>query len=592
MSAPFAWRREEAPAAETLVGSLLRNAREHGGELAVRERELGIWHRRNWTEFADDVLAMAAGFEEIGVEPETAVTILGDNRYELYVAMLAAAALRAFPAPVFADVPPDELELFTRHGKPALAVAEDQEQVDKLLALRERTGRPRTILYQDPRGLAPYAREGLRSLDEVLARGRDRLAKEPGLADDIAGRAGTDDIAVLMHSSGTTGVPKGIAIRHRNLAAAAANAAAAGYFRTGDEHYAYLPMAWVGDYTWFAAGIILRFRINIPERQETVLSDLRAVAPTMYLAAPRAWDTMLTRVQVGIADSTPFKRRLFDYFLPRAVEMERARLAGETPTLGQRLTRAAGELLVFAPIKDYLGLSRTERAYTGGEALGEDTFLFFRALGVNLKQFYGQTETCALTAAQPDGAVKLHTVGHPLPGVEVKLDEDGQILVRSGSVVGAYFDDPVASAAAFVDGWLRTGDAGRLDPDGQLVVLAGVGELFRHGRIEAAPGMTFAGVDAVRGLYESATRLYADGTPRTRHVTTNVAVQVDETAGTATSHAYYTVFQQTEALSLQPIIAGHYHDSFHRVDDAWWFDTRVMFVDLTGDLSHHLLFDL
>lgn len=466
----------------TLIGALLRNAAEHGPEVAVRERRLGIWRETTWAGFAEDVLALAAGLDELGLAPGQALTILGDNRYRLYVAMLAAAALRAFPAPVYADVPPAELDLYTRHGQPDIAVAEDQEQVDKLLALRDRIGRPSRILYDDGRGIGLYAAPGLLALETVIARGRERLGDEPGLREALSGRAEADDIAVLIHSSGTTGQPKGIAIRHRNALAAARQGEAGQCFRTGDEHYAYLPMAWVGDYTWtVAAGVSLRFRINIPERQETVMQDLRAVAPTMYLAAPRAWDTMLTRVQVGMADSTPLKRRLFEFFLPRAVELERKRLAGEPSTAWERATRALGEAVVFAPIKDFLGLSRAERAFTGGEALGEDTFLFFRALGINLTQFYGQTETSALTAGQAAGGVSLHSVGRPFPGVEVRLDEDGQILVRSDSVVGGYYDDPKASAEAFRDGWLRTGDAGRIEADGQVVVLGRVGEVVTTG---------------------------------------------------------------------------------------------------------------
>jgi long-chain acyl-CoA synthetase len=464
----------------TLIAALARNAAQSGSAVAFRERDRGLWQERDWHDILSEVLALAAALETLGLRPNQALTVIGDNRTRLYAAMLAAGALKAFPSPVFPDVSPDELTAYTRHGKPTIAVAEDQEQVDKLLELRERIGRPRTIIYDDPRGLAAYRAEGLVSYDEILARGFERLRADPALAAELVGRATADDLAVLLHSSGTTGAPKGVPLRHRHILAGVANAAAGGYFRAHEEHYAYLPMAWVGDLVFtLGAGVALRFTINIPERQETVLRDLREVAPTMYLAAPRAWDNMLTRVQVGVEDSTPLKRKLFDHFMPRAIEIERRKLAGRPPTWPERLTLLLGELLIFGPIKDYLGMTRTRRAYTGGEALGEDTFLFFRALGINLKQFYGQTETAALTAAQDDRDVRLHTVGRPMPGVEVQIDAAGEILVRSGSVIDGYFDDPAATARAIVDGWLHTGDAGYLEPDGQLVVLGRVSEVVR-----------------------------------------------------------------------------------------------------------------
>jgi long-chain acyl-CoA synthetase len=464
----------------TLIAALARNAAESGKRPAFRERDRGVWQERNWADIFAEVLALAAALEELGLLPGQALTVVGDNRSRLYTATLAAMALRAFPSPVFPDVPPDELTAYTRHGQPRIAVAEDQEQVDKLLELRERLGRPTTILYDDPRGLSAYRADGLRSLDATIARGRALIDADPALAADIVGRARADDIAVLLHSSGTTGMPKGVPLRHRNILAGIDNAFAGGYFEEHEEHYAYLPMAWVGDLVFtVGAGTLLRFTTNIPERQETVLRDIREVAPTVYLAAPRAWDNILTRIQIGMADSTPLKRRLFDYFMPRAIERERRRLAGKAPTLADRLSGLLGEVLVFGPIKDFLGMTRTRRAYTGGEAMGEDTFLYFRALGIDLRQFYGQTETAALTAAQPEGQVALHSVGKPMPGVEVRIDDSGEILVRSGSTIDSYFDDPEATRKAIVDGWLHTGDAGYMEPDGQLVVLGRVSEVVR-----------------------------------------------------------------------------------------------------------------
>lgn len=464
----------------SLLAALAANAREEGARVAIRERDYGIWQELTWLDVQERVLGLAAGLDQLGVQPGKAMIVVGDNRANLYFTMLAAMSLRAFPAPIFPDVPVDQLDLYTRFGDPTVAVAEDQEQVDKLVSLRERLGRPQTIIFDDPRGLMIDRPEGVIALDDVLASGRKRLQAESGLAADLLGRAQADDIAVLLYSSGTTGLPKGVPLRHRNVIRGVANAARGGYFKRYEEMFAYLPTAWVGDFVFtLGAGVLLRSTINIPERQETVGHDIREIAPTFYLAAPRAWDNMLTRIQVGMADSTPLKRRLFDWFMPRAVDLERRLLAGGGLSVADRVIRQLGEWFVYGPIKDHLGLSRAERAFTGGEAMGEDTFLFFRALGIPLKQFYGQTETAALSAAQVEGSVKLHTVGPPMPGVEIRVEESGEILIRSDSVIDGYFDDPEASAKALQDGWLRTGDAGYIDEDGHLAVLGRVSEVVR-----------------------------------------------------------------------------------------------------------------
>jgi long-chain acyl-CoA synthetase len=479
VAASRSWPRAADGEPTSLIAAIARNVQDHSDRIAVRERERGIWVEHGWADVLGDVLAIAAGLESLGVVPGRAVMVAGDNRLRLYQAMLAAMALRALPAPLYPDVPPSELLNYSRLGQPDVAIAEDQEQVDKLIELRQSTGgRPRTIVYHEARGLKAYDAPGLLALEDVMASGRLRLQREPALVADLIHRATRSDAAVLLHSSGTTGQPKGIALSHGNIIGGVRNAAAAGYFHLHEDHYAYLPIAWVGDFVFtLGAGVLLAFTIHIPERQETVLHDLREVAPTMYLAAPRAWDHMLTRLQVGIAESTPLKRGLYEFFMGRAVEVERRRLEGTSPTAAERVIRRLGEWLVFAPLKDILGLSRARRAYTGGEALGEDTFLTFRALGINLKQFYGQTETAALTAAQDDGDVKLHTVGRPMPNVDIRIDEQGEIQVRSASVFGGYFDDPAATSAALQDGWLRTGDAGYLEPDGHLVVLGRVSEV-------------------------------------------------------------------------------------------------------------------
>lgn len=464
--------------AGTLISLLADNARTHPKAVAMRERDRGIWREYSWAHVLDEVLAFAAQLDAMGFKPAEGLLVIGDNRPRLYFGMLGAAALRGLAAPVYPDTPPDDLTFYAGNSNARFALAEDQEQVDKLLELRSRTGQPQVIVYDDPRGLAHYEDAGLHSWDDVIARGAKRLASEPALRTDLIARAQPTDVAVLLHSSGTTGKPKGVPLQHRRVITAARHARDADYFREGDELVAYLPMAWVGDFVFtIAAGIVLRFTANIPERQETVLHNLREVAPTVYFASPRSWDAMLTHVQVGIAESTALKRRLYHWFLPLAVRMEGDRIAHKSPRLLDRILYALGEALVYAPLRDHLGLSRAERAYTAGEAIGEDTFLFFRAIGLNLKQFYGQTENCALTAAQKTGDVQLNTVGLPLPGVEIEIADDGEILLRADSVFDGYLGDDAASAKALANGWLHTGDAGYVQPDGHLVVLGRVGEV-------------------------------------------------------------------------------------------------------------------
>jgi long-chain acyl-CoA synthetase len=464
--------------AGTLLTLLAANAANHGKTVAMRERDRGIWREFTWSDMLGQVLSFAAALDGMGFAPGEGMLVIGDNRPRLYFGMLGASALRGLPAPTYPDVPPEDLEFYASNSRARFAVAEDQEQVDKLLELRARSGLPETIVYDDPRGLSHYTQSGLLSWDEIGRRGADRLRVEPLLRGDLIARAKPSDAAVLLHSSGTTGKPKGIPLQHRRVIAAARNAQAAGYFHVGDELVAYLPMAWVGDFVFtVSSGIALRFTVNIPERQETVLHDLREVAPTVYFASPRSWDAMLTHVQVGIAESTPFKRAFYNWFVPLAINVERDRLAGRPQPWLHKLARAMGDALVYAPLRDHLGLSRAKRAFTAGEAIGEDTFLFFRALGLDLMQFYGQTENCALTAAQTSDDVKLNTVGKPLPGVDVRIGHDGEILIRADSVFDGYLNDPGASGQALAGGWLHTGDAGYLDDSGHLVVLGRVGEV-------------------------------------------------------------------------------------------------------------------
>lgn len=471
---PHDWRKEDH-----LLKVLADNATHYPTQVAMRERDRGIWQEYTWREYHEHVLAFAAGLESYGVRPFEIVQIIGDNRPALYFSMVALGALRAIASPAYPDATPDEIALLAEREDVHCAIVEDQEQVDKLLQIeKERGERYRLVIYDDPRGLAGKMPERFVAFTTVLERGRERLQFEPTLAGDLQQRPSAHDVAVLLHSSGTTGVPKGVPLKHGHVLSAVRNAAQAGYFIEGEQHFAYLPMAWVGDYIFsVGAAFVLRFAVNIPERQETVMRDLREIAPTMFLSSPRAWSGMITRIQVGMSESTLLKRKLYDIFMPYATSLERRRLGGHEPSLVERLWRWLGDFLIYGPIRDQLGLARVQRAYTAGEAIGEDDFLFLRALGVPLRQFYGQTENTALCAAQAADDVKLHTVGRPFPGVEVKIADSGEILVRGDNVFDGYYDNPQASAEALEDGWLHTGDAGYFEEDGSLVVLGRLSEV-------------------------------------------------------------------------------------------------------------------
>ena len=462
----------------TLPRLLALHARTRGDAVAVREKDLGIWQETTWAQWLDEVLACAAGLEALGFARDSGLVVIGDNRLHLYSGNIAAATLCGQAMPVYPDATPDEILHVIEQAGAGFVLAEDQEQVDKILDLRERCPHLRHIVYEDPRGMGAYDAPGLVSWQALIERGQQRLTAEPGLRESLIERAQPDDIAVIIHSSGTTGKPKGVLLSHRNVLSGVRNAYQAKSFDYGERVLAYLPMAWIGDYALtVGAGLALNFAIHIPESAETVLHNLREVAPTYYLAAPRSWDNLLTLVQVRMEDSTPLKKAIYRFFMDIAIAHERLKLEGKPVPWWSEPLRGLGEWLVYGPIKDQLGLSGLRHPFTGGEAIGEDSFIFYRALGVKLRQLYGQTETSAFNAMHEAEEVRLHTVGRPLPGVEARISEDGEILFRSGSVFKGYFQQEEATRKTLQDGWLHTGDAGYLETDGHLVVLGRLSEV-------------------------------------------------------------------------------------------------------------------
>jgi long-chain acyl-CoA synthetase len=364
------------------------------------------------------------------------------------------------------------MEYIVDHAEARFAVVEDQEQVDKLLSLRARCPRLTHIVYDDARGMRAYSEPGLVSLAELRELGRKFEVGHPAHFDAEVARGAADDLAIICYTSGTTGVPKGAMLSHRNLIVTARNAARFEGLGEDEEVLSYLPMAWVGDHVFsYAQSITCGFSINCPESAATVLSDLKEIAPTYFFGPPRIWESLLTGVMVRVEDAARPKRAMVQFFLRLAQDIERKRLARQAVPLWQRLLYPLGSLLVYGPLKDNLGLSRVRRAYTAGEAIGPEIFLFFRGLGVNVKQLYGMTEASVFVTIQRDGDVRLDTVGTPLTDVEIRISETGEVLFRSPGVFQGYAKNPEATSQTLADGWIRSGDAGFLDHDGHLTII-------------------------------------------------------------------------------------------------------------------------
>jgi len=457
----------------TLPQLLRRNAERIPDRPAFREKDRGIWQTYTWRRYCDEVRDFALGLAAQGFGRGDKLSVLGENRPRLYFAQLAAMSLGGIAVPVYQDAIATELAYVLDHAETSVVVAEDQEQVDKILSLQERLSSLKRVIYDDPRGLRNYDDPLLASFDDVQAAGRDFAAAHPDFFAATLAAGQPDDLALFSYTSGTTARPKGVMLSHANLLSVAEGFTAAEDIRATDEHLSYLPMAWIGNSVFSVAmHIWVGFTCNFAERPETLQRDLRELGPTLALAPPRYWENTLTAITVRAADSGGLKRSLFQYFRGVAERAQACEGEGRPVPLGLRVLRAIGEVVVYGPLRDQLGLGRARLVYTGGAPLGPDIFRFFRAIGVNLKQVYGATELAGVCSAQPDGEVDPDTVGRVFPGIEVRIDDNGEVLARSGGVFKGYYKQPEASREAITeDGWLRTGDAGFLDRRGHLVIV-------------------------------------------------------------------------------------------------------------------------
>ncbi len=457
----------------TLPGFLLRNAREFGGKTAIREKDRGIWQSWTWREYHDHVRDLALGLAAVGFRRGDKLSVIGDNRPRLYWAQVAAQALGGIAVPLYQDSIAKELAWVLDHAEVSVVVAEDQEQVDKMISLKRELPSLRHVIYDDPRGMTHYSAEWLRAFGDVQELGRRFGRDHPGYFEAEIAKGQPDDVAMICYTSGTTGAPKGAMLTHRNAIETARTFVGAEDVRPDDEWLSYLPMAWVGDSIYSTVlSLVVGFACNCPESPETVQRDLRELGPTIVLAPPRIWENMLTALQVRAADATPLKRRVFEGLRAAAERAETLRADGKPVPLGLRAACALGEILVYRPVRDQLGLARARWAYTGGAPLGPDTFRFFRSFGINLKQVYGSTEVSALVSIQPDREADPITVGRPCPGIEVKIADRGEVLIRGAGVFKGYFKAADATREVIdPEGWFHTGDAGFLDPRGHLVII-------------------------------------------------------------------------------------------------------------------------
>ena len=463
----------DSPKADTLPKLLQRNAEESPGAAGIREKTRGVWQTFSWADYRDNVRDLALGLASMGFKRGDKLSAVGDNRPQLYVAQLAAQALGGMSVPVYQDSIASELVYVLNHAETSVIVAEDQEQVDKALSLKDKLPHLRWIVFDDPRGLWSYKDPALRSFESVLEAGRAFAKANPDFyaAELAKGRA--DDIAMIAYTSGTTGSPKGVMLSHRNMIAAAESFIEVNDTKPGDNWLSYLPMAWVGDAA-FSLGMALAGKLvaNCPESPETVQRDLRELGPNSMLAPPRIWENMLTTMQVKGGDASPMKRRVFEHFRALAERCELKRTDGKSLSLAERLGLAAGELFVYGPVRDQLGLRNARWCYTGGAPLGPDTYRFFRSFGINLKQVYGATEASALIACQADAEANPNTVGKPMPRIDVRIDDNGEVMLKGPNVFVGYFkQDEVTRDTLTSKGWLKTGDAGFFDKQGHLVII-------------------------------------------------------------------------------------------------------------------------
>jgi long-chain acyl-CoA synthetase len=460
---------------------LFARAAERPQAIAMQEKRYGVWQPLTWAQYARRVREFAHGLAGLGIGRGDVVAVLGDNRPEWLITELAVQCLGGAVVGVYPTSVGEEILHVLSLAEVRVVVVEDQEQVDKLIRLKDQLPKLATVVYYDPRGLAGYPQPYLERFTDIEAAGAEQAKAQPAWLDDRVALVGPDDTAIICTTSGTTARPKLAKLSHANLIAMAEHLAEIDPLRPGYRYVSFLPLAWIGE-QMLAVGFGLRhgLTLSFPEDAATQRTDLREIAPDLMFSPPRIWESMLSDLQVRVDEAGWLKRHVFGWAYEVGDRMAAHRTTSQAPGLLLRMAHRVADAVGLRPVRDQLGLLRIKRCYTGGAPLSPDVFRFFHAIGVNLKQIYGQTEICGIAVAHHDGDLRFHTVGTAIPGTELRVSDDGEILLRSPSVFRGYLHDPQATAAATdPDGWLHTGDAGYLD-DGHLVVIDRQADVLHH----------------------------------------------------------------------------------------------------------------
>ena len=439
---------------------------------AIREKNYGIWQSYSWQDYLEQVKNFALGLAALGFKREDKMAIIGDNRPQLYWGLAACQCVGGVPVPLYQDAIHKELHYIVDHSECRFALAEDQEQTDKLMHLKDEIPRLEYIIYDDARGLKNYKHDWLVAFTDVQEMGRKFGKEHPDYFMDEVNSIKPDDISLICYTSGTTGNPKGVMITHRMIADCSRGFLKWDNLDETEDIMAYLPMAWIGDHIFsYGQAFCSGFTVNCPESTTTVVHDQREIGPTCIFAPPRIWENILTQIMIKMEDSAWIKRKGFDYFMRVAKRVEKKRIANDKVPLGDNVLYQLGRFFIFGPLVDNLGMRNIKVAYTAGEAIGPEIFEFYRSLGINLKQLYGMTESCAYVSLQKDGEIDSESVGPPAFGVEIKISDKGEVLYKSPGNFLGYFKNPEATAETLEDGWLHSGDAGYMTEQGHLKII-------------------------------------------------------------------------------------------------------------------------